>query len=291
VFSPALNGAIPELFSGPGVTRANSVVKAGVTVAILAGLVLAGIVRDVGGEPALGVSVIVIALIGMAVSWKVPYRPPADREARFPWLWPIETAKRLASIRRDPPLARIVVVAVFIWSLGVLQLLQINLMGEDQFGYSDTGISSLLAAELLGLAVGGALAGRLADGEGWHRVLAPSLAVLAVLLGTVPVVPWLGLPVVQYVALLALLFGGGVAGGLVLIPCEAYIQIRPDARSKGAVIAASNFVVFCGIAVAAQVSNLLDRWVRPTDTFGLIALGTAAFAYYVYRTLWERRDL
>jgi hypothetical protein len=121
--------------------------------------------------------------------------------------------------------------------------------------------------------------------------LAPSLAVLAVLLGTVPVVPWLGLPVVQYVALLALLFGGGVAGGLVLIPCEAYIQIRPEARSKGAVIAASNFVVFCGIAVAAQVSNLLDRWVRPTDTFGLIALGTAAFAYYVYRTLWERRDL
>jgi MFS family permease len=290
VFSPALNGALPELFSGPEVTRANAVVKAAVTVAILAGLVLAGVVRDLGGEPALGLAVIVVAVIGVTVSFAVPHRPPADPDARFPWLWIVETGRRLASIRRDRPLARIVIVSAFIWSLGILQLLLINPMSKTQFGWGDTETSGLLGAELIGIAMGGAIAGRVADGPTWQRVLAPSLAVLAALLATVTAVPWLGSPGLQYATLAVLLFGGGIAGGLVLVPCEAYIQVRPGARSKGAVIAAANFVVFCGIAAASGVANMLNLWIEPTDAFGVVAVGTGAFAYYVYRMLSERRE-
>ncbi len=291
VFSPALNGAIPELFPPAGVTRANAVLKAVVTVAILAGFASAGIVRDLGGAWALSTIIIGAALLGVFVSFATPYRPPADPDARFPWWGIVDTLKRLVHIRRDPPLAHTVVVAVFIWSLGQLQLLLINPMGVTQFGWSDSATSLLLACELVGIAIGGVLAGRWAAGKGWQRLLAPSLAVMAGLLGAVWAVPLLPGETARYGALMFLLLGGGITGGLVLIPCEAFIQVRPAAGQRGAVIASANFAIFCGIALAGGVANLLNLTFLPTDSFALVAAVTGLFAYYVYRTLSERQRL
>ena len=61
----------------------------------------------------------------------------------------------------------------------------------------------------------------------------------------------------------------GVFGGLFLIPVESFIQTRPDATRRGAVLAAANFVEFAGILLSGPFANYLNgRW-APTTSFGI----------------------
>jgi len=64
----------------------------------------------------------------------------------------------------------------------------------------------------------------------------------------------------------------GIGGGIVMVPCESFIQMRPAAEKKGAVIAAANFAAFSGILLSGPVANVLNAHLKPTDSFGVIGL-------------------
>ena len=80
-------------------------------------------------------------------------------------------------------------------------------------------------------------------------------------------------------ALFALFVAVGVMGGLLLIPTEAFIQVRPAAERKGTVIAAGNFAVFTGILLSGPGHAALLRYLTPTGCFA--ALGGLALAVAV----------
>ena len=63
----------------------------------------------------------------------------------------------------------------------------------------------------------------------------------------------------------------GVTGGAFLIPCESFIQVRPAANRKGAVIAASNFAGFVGILLSGLAANALNSVLQPTTSFAVAA--------------------
>ena len=71
----------------------------------------------------------------------------------------------------------------------------------------------------------------------------------------------------------------GVSGGLYLIPCESFLQIRPAPERKGAVWAAANSASFAGMAVAS-VLYLPLRTLPPNLAYGLLGLAALGF------TLW-----
>jgi MFS family permease len=288
-FSPALNGGIPELFARGEVTRVNAVFRLLVTVGILVGTASAGIVLDFAGPSlfgaafgrgALACAIVGFGVVGLAVSFGVPRRRAADPARPFPWAGPADTLRELRAACEDRLLGAIIGAAVFIWSLGALQLLLINPMGLSQFGLSKGHTGFLVAAQMLGIGLGGMLAARLAKGERWHRVLAPAAFAMALFLGAVSALP--SLPAGWQVPLLYPLLGlVGAAGGLILIPCESFIQVRPAPERKGAVWASANFAVFLGMAVASGLSNLLNRLLLPTQSFGLLALSALLFGLAV----------
>lgn len=299
VFSPALNGSIPELYPESYVIRANAVLRVFVTVSILAGIALAGVGLDVKGTPffgirtiepgrlTIGIGVIAVALTGLAVSFGVPSRPAAAPGTAFPWRGPLDTLRDLADLRADPPLAATALASVLIWFLGSLEVLLMNPLGLSQFGFSSTLTSGLLATQLVGLAVGGVLSSLLARGPRWHRVLLPAGLSMAVAMLLFPVASLL--PVAAQPVMLFVLTGlVGLAGGVFLIPVESYIQVRPAPERKGQVLAAVNFAVFAGILVSALVSNLLNATCRPTTSFALLGgltLPAVACLARVYRSL------
>jgi MFS family permease len=288
-FSPALNGGIPELFDEAKVTRVNAVFRMLVTAGILVGTASAGVVLDLSGAPvmdapfgriALAIAVVAIGIAGIPVAFGVPRRAAADPSRPFPWRGPADTVRELAAACRDRLLGTVIGADVFIWSLGVLQLLLINPMGLSQFHLSNRATSLLVASQMVGIGLGGLLAARLAKGDRWHRVLAPAGLAMAVALGAVFAIP--SLPAHWQLPLLyPLLALVGAAGGLILIPCESFIQVRPAPERKGAVWASANFAVFAGMAVASGLSNVLNRYLLPTQSFGLLALSAAGFALLV----------
>ncbi len=292
-FSPALNGAIPEMFDESRVTRVNAVFRMLVTGGILVGTASAGIVLDLSGAPLMGAPfgrvalacvVIAIGALGIPVAFGVPRRAAADPTRPFPWSGPVDTMRELISACRDRLLGTVIGADVFIWSLGVLQLLLINPMGLSQFHLSNRATSLLVASQMIGIGLGGLLAARLAKGEWWHRVMAPAGLVMALTLAAVFALP--SLPEGWRLPLLFPLLGlVGASGGLILIPCESFIQVRPAPERKGAVWASANFAVFLGMAIASGLSNILNRFLLPTQSFGILALSAALFTLVIGRVL------
>ena len=95
------------------------------------------------------------------------------------------------------------------------------------------------------------------------------------------------LPGTLQIPLLYILIGlAGMAGGLFLIPCESFLQIRPAPERKGAVWASANFASFSGMAVASLLYIPLTA-LRPT--FAYAALGAAALLFTAWLAFEFRR--
>ena len=280
IFSPALNGSIPELYPEAYVVRANSILKTLVTVANLVGILLAGWALSFG-EPLLGITcgrvlvasaVVVLAGGGLILSFATASRPAANPHAKFPWQGPVGTLKQLMRMSRDRVLLIALVTDAVVWFIAVLQILLINELGVQVFRLGEAKTSLLLMPQLFGVAIGGALAGRLASGGRWRRLLVPGFAALAVINAAVMGVALL--PAGTQVTAISVLLGlAGVAGGILLVPLESVFQIRPPASERGAAIASANFTAFSAILLAGAVQMLLSA-VIPSQLmcFGVIAL-------------------
>ena len=296
IFGPSLNGSIPELYPASYVITANGVLKVFVTVAIMAGFAVAGFVLDIQGEvlglPAGRCIAAIIALcvagVGFAASFGVPHRPAAMHDGRkFPWTGPLDTVLTVAGCFRDRVLGLVIVADMFVWFVGSLEMLVINVLGKEQLGYSGSATSGMIVAELGGLAVGGLLAGRLASGPRWHRVLAPAALGLAAGMEMVAMAAAaLGEPV-RYCGILLGLIVAGVSGGLFMIPCESFVQVRPAADRRGAVISAANFMVFIGIMASAPLANAINEHIRPSVSFALLG-GLSLLAALALRAAFGR---
>ncbi len=284
-FSPALNGSIPELYPESYVPRANAVLRMLVTVAILGGVALAGVVLDRPGQWAgiergrwlVGFMVVGIAFLGLLVSFGVPNRPAANPLAPYPWNGPIHTLGQLRRVQGDGLLLLSVVADVLLWSIGSLGVLLLNPLGMQEFGLGKSLTSALVACQLVGIGAGGFAGGRLLSGPLWYRRIPAGFLLMSACLGAMPLVPLLegaaGVPVLF--TLTALL---GAAGGLLLIPVESFLQVRPPAQEKGAVWSAVNFAVFSGIFLSGFVANWLNARFRPTDAMGWVGVATLVAA-------------
>ena len=285
LINPALNASIAELYPAAGVLKANAVLRPIVTCNILAGVALAGFALARPGEGLYGiprgrlvvaVTVIAVALVGVAASLGASRRAAAAPALRFPWNGPLDTIRELNAIRRDFLLHVTVIADVFIWFIGSVLVLVINQLGMHQyqalFGERREYMTSgLVVAQLIGFAFGGGLSSKLAAGERWHRVLVPGALAMGTLMVMMPWVPRLS-PTAQPAALFVLIGLIGIGGGIVMVPCESFIQMRPVMEKKGAVIAAANFAAFSGILLSGPAANLLNAHLNPTDSFGVIGL-------------------
>jgi len=296
-FSPALNGSIPELFPEAEVTRANGILRMVVTLAILAGIALAGFVLDRTGAGFLGVepgralagaAVVLVALAGLAVSYGVVWRPAADPAARFPWTGPWATLKSFRAIGRDPLLAFTVAASVFIWFAGSLQVLLINPLGLQQLGLSKSLTSALIVAQLLGIGLGGLASARLTRRQPWQQLLAPASAAMGLVMLALAGVPLLPGPA-RLAACFLLIGLVGLFGGVFLIPVESFIQTRPDPARRGAVLAAANFAVFGGILLSGPLSNLFNAWWLPTTSFAFVGAFSLVLSLLIQAVLRTSR--
>jgi MFS family permease len=89
----------------------------------------------------------------------------------------------------------------------------------------------------------------------------------------------------QVIASVLLLFFTGASGGILLVPLEAFIQARPPADRKGRVIAAANCTAFIGILLAGLAFIVLDKFLRPTDAFGVLGAITLLVGVVVRKTM------
>lgn len=285
ILSPALNASIAELYPAAGILKANAILRIVITGNVLLGVALAGFALAWPGAALYGirrgrlivaVTVVAVAVVGVLASLGVPRRPAAAPGLKFPWSGPLDTIRELHAIRKDFLLQLTIITDVFVWFAGTVLMLVINYLGMHQYGAvfgerREYATSGLVVAQLVGFALGGGLSSKLAAGERWHRVLVPGALAMAALMAAMPWVPNLNLAR-QPAALFVLIGLIGIGGGIIMVPCESFIQMRPALEKKGAVIAAANFAAFSGILLSGPVANTLNAHLLPTDSFAVIGL-------------------
>ncbi len=294
LFGPAINGSIPELYPKEYVTTANAVIKLVTTLAILAGIGLAGVALDQAwfataipfGRLLVAIFVLVVAGIGVVVSFGVVKRPAAGARERFPWLGPLHSLADLYRVRHDRLLITAIAGDAFFYFVSSIVVLVINVMGINELNLSQTMTSLLVVSLMVGVCVGSFLAAKIASGPGWTKVMGPAVLVMGLGLVSTFAALYLGPASIRLVLIVISLVIAGCGGGLFLIPLASFIQLRPRADQKGKIIAVSNFSAFSGIFLSGTCFEILNKALKPSEAMlvmGLLAACAAVLFGFTFK--------
>jgi acyl-[acyl-carrier-protein]-phospholipid O-acyltransferase/long-chain-fatty-acid--[acyl-carrier-protein] ligase len=257
LFSPTKYGLLPELLPPMRLAWANGVLELTTFLAIIFGIVTGGYFAKWFAEaPALSALILVVlALAGLSASLRVTTVPAANPAKRLRWNLLSDLVEQVRLIRRDEVLTLAVIGNTYFWFLAELfrnnvLFYSVRVLGTAPQNPERT--SYLFASLAIGIGAGSFAAGYLSKNK-IENGLIPMGAI-----GLTIFSAWLfrpGLNFAEVAALLALL---GFFGGFYIVPINALIQHRPDARCKGGVIGAANLLSFLGIFGAGGVYYLLQ---------------------------------
>lgn len=283
LFSPALNGSIPELFPPERVPRINALFKLATTATILLGIAFSGMALDqtwvdtaypFGRWLVAGIAV-TVAAVGLVSTFFLVQRPGVGSANPFPWRGPLDSFRQLWDVRRDPALLLTLLGEAYFYFLSTLLILIINNLGAGQLHFSYTVTGTLSVALLVGICGGSLLAAR-GTPESWRTLLIPATLGIGLLLACVSCIPLVPAGM-QLPVLLVLYALSGICGGLYLIPLTSFIQVRPAATDKGRILGLGNCLSFTAILLAGQLFLLLDG-LQPSTAHLMLGLGTVLVA-------------
>ena len=309
LFSPAKYGAIPETVTHEHLSTANGAMGL-VTVGASAigtalGYWLYGQVAPPEGQPALieaatlaklqlpAAVMIGVAIVGLFTSLVIGNLPAADKERKLEWNIAAATARDLRLLKSSRPLFRTALGIAFFWMLASLAQMNIDPFAEFVLGMEKSTIGLLMATLVVGLGGGSVFAGIVSGGKvelGLVPLGACGITISAILLYVSgylvdPTLPAIGQP--AFVWSCVWLFLLGFSAGLFDIPLEANLQHRSDTETRGTILAATNFLTFAFILVAAGLffvlSNVLEM--SAAAIFLFCGLGTIPVIIYTFKML------
>ncbi|MEE2912614.1 MAG: MFS transporter [Planctomycetota bacterium] len=265
MFSPAKYGMIPELVPKQFVSRANGLLNMTTNIAVITGMLIAGIVstsmQDIA-EGSMrfdsdfilmlpGIVLSVVAIVGIAAIMWLPKLNPLDPKTCIPanpFSSYISTIKEIYG--------RPLFTCAFAWALFYLlatgALLVVTELGVV-LQVDDTRVSYLLASIGIAVGVGSLSAGFLSEGR--VRLKFSRRGSIAMIL----VLAVAGLAPVSYWTMLICLIGLGLSAGFYAIPIQSLMQLLPVPAHRGRVLATSNALSFSFMAIGS-----LAYWVfRP----------------------------
>ena len=284
LFSPALNGSIPETVKSSQVPKVNGLIKLATTLTILMGIALAGVCLDqtwgqkwlpeeipFGRVMVAGVALLA-ALSGFAAAFFISPSPQSGTRTKFPLAGPLSSLADCWHLRKDPSLGLVLLAEAYFYFIASLIVLLINDLGETQLHFSFTKTSMVPVALMLGLCMGSVLAGR-GSPLSWQKSLLPAGAGMGagtLLAGATPMLP----PDAQFPWLIFVFTLTGCAGGIYLIPLTSFIQVRPVHNEKGRVLGISGFASFTGIIISGKCYNLIALNTLPGTGLALAGMAT-----------------
>lgn len=266
VFGPSKYGIIPELVEEKYVSKANGSLTALTYLAIIFGTFLASFVTDISDKNFELVSFlcVIIAIIGLLTSLGISKTAKGKSSKKINPFFLYEIYQTLSLSWKRPYLFPAILGTAFFLFIGSYVQLNIIPYAMQSLHMGEVGGGYLFLFTAVGIAIGAWIAGRLSK----ERI---ELG-LACLSGFMIVAVFIFLTIFSssIVAVIILLTLLGVFGGIYLIPLESFIQVASPEKRRGQIIAASNFLSFGGVLLAAFCLYLFN------EEFGFTAAGSFA---------------
>ena len=248
-FAPAKYGSMPEILRPHILSKGNGVLESTTFLASILGTVSGGLLIDKfkGQEAWIGVILLGLSSIGAVASFLIAWLPAASPERLFPInlfkpLW-----DNLKVMFRSRPLALAVLgIAFFVFMVSYMRA-SMYMHGETRNPRWDAEHSSLIVATVaLGVGLGSPLAGYLSGGKvelGMVPLGCIGMIVALIIAAIALEVTWL-----LVIALIII----GFFSGFYMVPLYTLLQQRAPKKSKGELVATSNFINVTG-AIAASL--------------------------------------
>jgi acyl-[acyl-carrier-protein]-phospholipid O-acyltransferase/long-chain-fatty-acid--[acyl-carrier-protein] ligase len=305
MYGPSKFGSLPEILRPAALSKGNGVMGLVTVIASALGTVAGfrlfdvvatrGLFDDAGLTAAWPAAIALtgVAIAGLAASLFIPRLSAANPATPFKFDPLRETAPALKGLFSQRRLLRAALGIAFFWFLASLAQLNIDPFADIQFGLDKKDVGILLAVLVAGLGAGSVLAGWWSGGKvelgivplGTLGIIVSSL--MLYVCGSQVVPSGQALQQSAFWWSCFWLFQLGVGAGLFNIPLETYLQHESDERSRGTVLAGSNFVSFSLILVSCALFFLLRGALQlsPAAIFMVAGLGTIPVAFYVIKLL------
>lgn len=268
LFGPAKLGSIPEMLDESKISSANGLIGLTTVIATTVGTAIGNwltTATGVKGQEHWWLTAVVlfgVAAVGWLTSLTIARLPVADPHRRFPWDMARQTIRDLRTLARERAMLRVALGVMFFWSLGALFQLSIDQFAFEGGATRQTQVTPLLISLVVGVGIGSVMAGIWSGGRvelGIVPLGAGGLTFCALMLFTVegtlinPGQHWTA----SYVGACLLLFLMGCSAGLFDVPLAAFMQHRSEAKHRGSILAASNFLTFSGMLVVALAFGVM----------------------------------
>ncbi|HEX9078138.1 MAG TPA: MFS transporter, partial [Desulfuromonadaceae bacterium] len=283
-FAPAKYGVIPELTTRDQLSHANGLLESFCYLAIIFGTGLASVLTQ-AAEGRFWLAGLVCVFLALAGLWSARRLAPtmaADRERRV-FFFPSEILRTIMTIHNDRNL--MLAMIGLAWFMFVGAFAQLNLIGYgmQEMGLTEAQSGYLFLAAALGIGGGSLLAAKLSGRDVEFGIVplgAIGLTVAPLLLHSLPAT----LP-----STLLILVFFGVSAGLFSLPLQTFIQFRAEPAKRGEVLAASSFVNWIGILLAAGLTWLLSGPLGLSAAQGLSLVGMLTLVLTIL-SLWILPD-
>jgi len=268
-FGPVKYGIVPELVGRERLSKANGLLQAFTYLAIIIGTVLAPFLSQALSRNYVLATLfcVGVAVVGVVTSLPITRTPPAGSQRRASWFFLRDIWRTLRDVRRDKYLFLAVLASAYFLMLGAYMQFNLIPYGIEALGLSQEDGSYLFLFAAIGIAAGALLAGRL-SGRNVELGVVPLGAV-----GLTAASLALGGRVESLMTVRALVFLMGLSSGLFIVPIQAWIQFRSPPDRRGEILAASGFLSWIGVIVAAGLIHTLSNVLGLTARQGFIALG------------------
>lgn len=275
LFSPPKYSIIPELVSKNMISKANGIITSATYLAIIAGTFLASFITQITDKDFVfsGFTCLFIALIGWGTSFFIPYVPPKKTHCKMNIFFIRSIVHTLKSTRHVPYLLLAITGSAFFLFVGAFFQLNVIPFAINSLNLSEVGGGYLFLICAIGIACGAQIAGRISRKH--VEVGLPCIA--GILMGmSLLVLYWVKGSLATVIPVLFML---GLFSGFFVIPFDAFVQTFTPEKYRGQVIAANNFLSFCGVLLAPLFLYVLSGIFSFTAATGFIVIGILSLLY------------
>ena len=301
LFGPVKYAYLPQHLKPEELVGGNGVVEMGTFVGILLGQVLGALLvayKPFGIELVAGATLL-MALVGLAASWRIPGSPAPAPELRINYNFVSESVRNLRFSAQNRTVFLSMLGNSWFWFYGALVLSQFPVYAKDYLHGDHSVFVLLLTVFSLGIGIGSLLCEKL-SGRKVEIGLVPfgsiGLSVFGIDLyfaslaytNTAAVDAFALLAQPGSLRILADLVLIGVFGGFFIVPLFALIQTRCDPKHVSRTLAGMNILNAIFMVAAAGVAILLlGQGFSIPEMFLVTALLNAAVAVYIFSLVPE----
>ncbi len=266
LFSPTKFGIVPELVGRINISRANSLMQAASYLAMILGTILAPILSSLMGVWT-GLASVVIATLGWIAAMRIEATPVRSTDAKASIFFILDIFRTLKFIHKDGFLALAAWASAFF--LMIAAFIQLNLLsyGTGILGMeSDEEATFLFVVVALGIGLGSLIAGKVSR-RGIEFGILPVGSLLMAL-------SCFGLAAQTGEVLAYILCGTmGFGAGLFVVPVQSFLQYRSPDEKMGEIIAASGWLSWMGVLLAAGLLYLCSSVLGLNPAQGFLVIG------------------